>query len=170
MAIVNPIHLLEQGERLLRPRGDDKLIRQADRRRAISASYYAVFHFTLAAVADQFVGKANRKTALYARVYRSIDHGSLNKLCKKFNSPQALNDLSECAPQGGFGPNIKEFASLAAQLKEKRELADYDPTQWVTIADARKAIAEARSAIARFGNASTARRRAFLTLIIFSAR
>jgi uncharacterized protein (UPF0332 family) len=169
MAIVNSKHLLDQADRLLRPGDSIRYVRQADRRRAISAAYYAVFHFTLTALADEFVGKTERRTARYALAYRSVDHGTLTKLCKNIGNPNTLANLSQFAPEKGFGPNILEFASLVAQLKEKRTAADYDPTLWVTLSDARKAIDEARSAMLRFGKATVARRRAFLSLLIFSA-
>jgi len=170
VAILNPRHLLEQAERLLEPSGGRSLARQADRRRAISSAYYAVFHVTLAALADQFVGKGDRKSVLYALAYRSIDHGPLTKLCKAISNPQTRVKFLPYFPDNGLGANIIEYASLLAQLKEKRTAADYDPSHWVTIDDARQAIAEARSAIEGFTKASSARRRAFLALLIFPVR
>lgn len=170
MAIINPRHLLEQAERLLETAKPSGLIRQADRRRSISTAYYAVFHFTLAALADEFVGKAERKTARYALAYRSVDHGSLAKLCKLVSNPNSRDKLAPYAPDAGFGANIERFASLMAQLKEKRTTADYDPSRWLTIKEARQAIAEARSAIEGFNKASAARRRAFLALLVFPLR
>ena len=170
MAIVNPQHLLEQAERLLEPRGSRPLIRQADRRRAISSAYYAVFQFTVAALADEFIGKVERKTARYASAYRSIDHKPLANLCKKNSDPKTRDNLASYAPKSGFGPNIIEFASLLAQLKEKRTAADYDPSYWLTIEDARQAITDAHSAMERFEKASSERRRALLAMLAFPPR
>lgn len=170
MAILNPRHLIEQAERLLEPAGTSRLIRQADRRRAISSAYYAVFHSTLAALADEFVGKADRKSEQYALVYRSIDHKPLAILCKKISNPNTRGQFLLYFPDDGLGPNIIEYASLLAQLKEKRTAADYDPSHWVTLDDARQAIVDARSAIEGFTKASVARRRAFLALLVFPMR
>lgn len=172
MAVLNPKHLLEQAERLLEPRGSPVLIRQADRRRAISAAYYAVFHFTLIAVADQFVGRAERKTALYALAYRSIDHSKLESLCKVARSEQ-IDRKSKYAKfilENSFGESVREFASLLLDLKEKRNSSDYDPSHWVKIADARRAISAAKSAIEKFENARQDETIAFLTLLVFPPR
>jgi hypothetical protein len=170
MAILNPRHLLQQAERLLEPANSSGLVRQADRRRAISSAYYAVFHFMLAALADEFVGKTERKTARYALAYRSIDHGSLAKLCKVVSNPRSRDKLAPFASDDGFGADIERFASLMAQVKEKRTAADYDPSHWVTIKDSRQAITDAGSAIEGFKKASVARRHAFLTLLVFPMR
>jgi hypothetical protein len=172
MAILNPKHLLEQAERLLEPRGSPVVIRQADRRRAISAAYYAVFHCTLTAVADQFVGRADRKTARYALSYRSIDHSKLERLCKVAKRAQIdrNSEYAKFISADSFGENIRNFASLLLELKEKRSSADYDPSHWVKIADARNAISSARSAIEQFENAQSAEMMTFLTLLVFHPR
>ena len=175
MAILNRKHLLEQAERLLEPRGSkgsEVLIRQADRRRAISAAYYAVFHFALAAVADQFVGRAERKAARYALAYRSIDHNKLEGLCKVARLAQIdrKSKYAKFVPEDGFGESIRVFASLFLELKEKRNSADYDPSHWVKIVDARNAISAARSAIEQFENAQPDETMTFLTLLVFPPR
>lgn len=170
MAILNPDHLLEQAEYLLQARNSLGQIRQADRKRAISAAYYAVFHFTLTAFADEFVGKKKRKTARYALAYRGIDHGALERLCKIISKEQLAEKYTKYFPADGVGANIREFASLVVELKEKRTSADYDPAHWSKIADARTAISAARSAMMRFSRASLDRRKAFLTLLLFPPR
>lgn len=172
MAILNPVHLLEQAERLLKPRGSGVLIRQADRRRAISAAYYAVFHYMLTAVADQFVGREARKTARYALAYRSLDHNKLEELCK-IASNEKIDKKSKYAkfiPEESFSTNIRIFASLLIDLKEKRNSADYDPLHWVKIADARNAISAARSAIEQFDNAQPEETVTFISLLVFAKR
>lgn len=172
MAILNPAHLLEQAERLLEPRGSKILIRQADRRRAISAAYYAAFHYILTAVADQFVGREDRKSARYVLAYRSLDHNKLEDLCK-VASNEKIDGKSKYAkfiPQESFCANIRNFASLLIDLKEKRNSADYDPSHWVKIADARNAISAARSAITQFADAQEDERVTFLALLVFAKR
>jgi hypothetical protein len=170
MAILNSQHLLEQATRLLEMKSALGTVRQVDRRRAISAAYYAVFHAILTATADEFAGTAARKTARYALVYRSIDHARLESLCKDVNRENLPDRLVAYAPANGFGPNIREFSALLVELKEKRISADYDPSHWIKIADAKQAIESARSAIDRFGKANPPRRKAFLTLLVFLPR
>src|SRR5262249_25719796 len=58
VAILDPEHLFDQADRLVAPPPAGPP-RQADVRRAISAAYYAVFHGTLAAVADHLRARAS---------------------------------------------------------------------------------------------------------------
>src|ERR1700691_675527 len=83
LAILNPEHLLEQANRLIAPPPAGPP-RQVDVRRAISAAYYAVFHATLAAAADQLVGVTKRASSGYTLVYRSIDHKELRELFSRW--------------------------------------------------------------------------------------
>src|SRR4051794_12882066 len=55
VTIPNAEHLLDQAERLIAP-GGRGAPRQVDLRRAISNSYYALFHAVSMAGADQFIG------------------------------------------------------------------------------------------------------------------
>ncbi len=169
MPILNPEHLLEQADRLTAPPPAGPP-RQVDLRRAISAAYYAVFHFVLIAGADEFVGRINRRTQRYALVYRSADHRSFLDLCKEALKPTPVPKYLRYLPGNGLGRNIQAFASAAKELQEKRHLADYDPSYRVKTSDAAKAIGTARSAIASFQRANGARRKAFLTLLLFSPR
>lgn len=69
MAVLNPSHLFEQANKLIAIQVGPP--RQVDIRRAISAAYYATFHATITAAADQFIGVTNRDTSRYGLVYRS---------------------------------------------------------------------------------------------------
>lgn len=170
MAILNPMHLLEQAERLMSPRDRSTVIRQADRRRAISAAYYATFHLVLTAVADEFVGSAHRKKARYALAYRSVEHSNLEALCKEAIKQTLREKYLRYVTGGTFGEEIRAFASLLLELKEKRTSADYDPSHWTGLVDARTAIASARSAIEQFQSAPSSKKKAFLTLLAFPPR
>lgn len=173
MAILIPRHLLEQAERLLEPRKSGQNptgVRQVDRRRAISSAYYAVFHAILTDLADQFVGWDQRKSSRYALAYRHIDHSQLEALSNQVIKQTPAKKYLPFMPDGGFDDSIREFASLVIDLKGDRNSADYDPSRWVGITDARLAIAQARAAIERFANAPDEQRRVFLTLLAFPPR
>jgi hypothetical protein len=70
VAVLNPNHLFEQANKLITIQTGPP--RQVDIRRAISAAYYATFHATITAAADQFIGVTNRDTSRYGLVYRSV--------------------------------------------------------------------------------------------------
>lgn len=169
MAILNPDHFFEQAENLIVPPPAGPS-RQVNIRRAISAAYYGLFHATLIAAADQFIGVTKRSTNLYTLVYRAVDHKGLRLLCEEVKRQRPTPKYVPYQPSGGFGPNIVAFAFAAIELQEKRHEADYNPMVRMKTLDAQLAIAAARAALARFKTASDPSREAFLTLLLFPPR
>ncbi len=169
MAILNPEHLLEQANRLIEPPPAGPP-RQVDIRRAISAAYYAVFHFTLAEAANKFVGKTKQGTRPYELVYRSVDHGALYQLCTDAAKPTLPAKLALYVPQSKFGRDIQQFAGMVLELQRKRQSADYNPSIRVKTSDALLAVRAARNALTRFNAAGAVEREAFLSLLLFKPR
>lgn len=169
MPILNPEHLFQQAERLLRAVSPGQP-RQVDLRRAESTAYYGLFHFTLTALADEVVGVTLRTTSRYALVYRTIDHGTLKKLCLEASRPRPSGKFQRYVPPGGFGPDIHSFAVAVVDLQDRRHQADYDPLSRLRPSDAHLVIATARSAITRFKAAPEDSRKLFLTLLLCPPR
>jgi hypothetical protein len=169
VAILNPEHLFQQADKLASSHSAGPP-RQADIRRAISAAYYGVFHATLAAAADQFVGKTKRTESRYGLVYRSVDHSALRVICEEVKKQTLRPKYMRYAPPNGFGPNIAAFAAAVIELQEKRHSADYDPLVRMRQSDAIAATKTARAALVRFSKASVNRRKAFLGLLLFPPR
>ncbi len=134
---------------------------ETDLRRAVSDTYYALFHFTLVAAVDMVLGSSARSSTLYALVYRSVEHVRLRALCANVSASKPQVPF---VPAGGFG-EIAKFASIVANLYEQRNLADYDPSQTYT---ANKAlwISDAREAIKWFQGSTQEQQQAFLTLLL----
>jgi hypothetical protein len=169
VAILNPEHLFEQADGLIGPPPAGPP-RQADLRRAISAAYYGVFHATLTAGADLFVGAVHRSTSRYGLVYRSVGHRWLRELCEQVQKQTLPARYVAYAPQNGFGQNIPTFATAIIELQEKRHRADYDPSIRVSSSDALLAVGTARAALVRFQQADAEPREAFLSLLLFPPR
>ena len=169
MPVLNPDHLLEQAERLITPPVGGAP-RQADLRRAISNAYYGLFHAVVTEAADDLAGRTHRQTPRYALVYRSIDHRSLRKLCEDVVKTTLPARYADFEPRGGFGPDLIAVATALVDLQEKRHLADYDPLFRARVSDAVLAVATGRSALNRFRSASNPRRRAFVSLVVFTPR
>jgi uncharacterized protein (UPF0332 family) len=168
VAILNPEHLFEQAEKLITPQAGRP--RQVGIRRSISAAYYAIFHATITAAADKFVGVSNRGNSRYGLVYRSVSHVWLRDLCKEVQKQTLPNKFRSFVPNTGFGRNIVAFAEMAVELQEKRHSADYDVMIRINRSDAVVAIATARAALKRFQKANKTRRVAFLSLLLFPPR
>lgn len=144
--------------------------RQADLRRAISDTYYGLFHAVVTEAADEFVGRTKRDTPRYELVYRSIDHRSLRDVCENIVKDTLPAKYRKYEPSGGFGPDLKALATAVNDLQEKRHAADYDPLYRVRISDAVLAIATGRAPLTRFRNANRTKRKVFLSLVAFSPR
>jgi hypothetical protein len=160
----DPDRLFEQADALINNHNDE-----TDLRRAVSAAYYGVFHFTLRALADWIIGSANRSTARYGLVYRSVDHKVLRTLCDQIRGSKVNPIILPFEPVGGFGL-VKNFARDVLNLYEQRILADYDPARPLGHPDALGAVSIARPAVADFQAATPEQREAFLTLLAFRPR
>jgi hypothetical protein len=169
VAILNPEHLFEQADALIRPSPAGPP-RQVNLRRAISAAYYGIFHAAVTAATDLFIGAVHRGTKQYGLVYRSVDHRWLRELCEQAQKQTLPGRFSAYAPQSGFGSDIAAFATAVIELQEKRHRADCDPLIRVNSADAILAVTTARAALARLQQADPASRQAFLTFLLFRPR
>jgi hypothetical protein len=141
-----------------------------DIRRAISAAYYGIFHATLAAAADRYVGSSKRGTGEYGLVYRAIDHSGLREICKQACKSSLPPKYAPYVPPTGFGADLAAFATAVLELQQKRHAADYDPMVRMTRSDANAATATARAALGRFNSPPSEHRTAFLRLLLFEPR
>lgn len=164
-----PSDLLAQAARLAAPQRGAP--RQTDLARAISAAYYALFHHLLGQMADELVGKAHKSTPEYELVYRSVNHGSLAKLCDdatKSPLPAKYRRI-EGLPQG-FSSRVQICATALTELQEKRHQADYAPRARFLKSDVLNANGQASSGISAINNTDENERRVFLYLMAFAPR
>jgi hypothetical protein len=169
MPILNVEHLLDQAVRLITtPSGGPR--RQADLRRAISSVYYSVFHATLTAAGDAFVGRTLRASPRYALVYRGINHRDLRSLCEVAGKHPAPSKYRPFIPARGFGHDLRTFASAVIELQDARYDADYDPRLSVRTSDVTAAIELARTGLAHWIEAQADEKATFLTLLTFPPR
>lgn len=70
--------------------------RQADLRRSISTSYYAVFHELAEVAANRLIGTSSspQKTPAWARVYRALNHQMIKKACGLRDAQNYSQDLA----------------------------------------------------------------------------
>jgi uncharacterized protein (UPF0332 family) len=102
---------------------DPKRPKQVSLRRAISTSYYAVFHLLTAHAALRFIPK--RPSGLVARVGRAFSHQEMKKVCQTFNSKPLAEPLLTLVGQFP-SDQLRNIASAFIELQEQRLKADYD--------------------------------------------
>ena len=134
--------------------------RETNLRRAVSTTYYALFHALATCCADMFVGGqgANRSQAAWRQAYRALQHGDVRKRCER----QAI--IKE------FPTEIRIFAHLFVLMQIERHRADYDPEVIVSKDEVLQYIAEAERRLSRFIKAPAKDRRAFAVYVLFPIR
>ena len=134
--------------------------RQTDLCRAISNSYYALFHTLARCGADELAGKtrASRSQPAWEQIYRGLEHG------------HARNQCQNHAVITRFPPEIREFAEHFLLMQRHRHRADYAAvTTWQRLAVL--ALVDAtEDVIRRFNSAPVRDRRAFAIHALFRTR
>ena len=132
--------------------------RQENLRKAVSASYYAMFHALCRSNADTMTGRQSNTVSrrAWTRSYRALDHRQAkNRLL------QARQDLPAAAQQ---------FATTFTLLQNQREAADYDPHFRLSRAEAVTLLNMAENAIHGYLQLPAGQRRAMATLVLLQER
>lgn len=100
-------------------------IADIDCRRAVSASYYAVFHLIASAVAAQV--SPQEPDGLRGRCQRALEHRAMKNAMARFLTQDGVRRLSEeIAVPCAFSQDIATIARVFGELQDARHLADYD--------------------------------------------
>ncbi|WP_166507224.1 hypothetical protein [Frigidibacter mobilis] len=137
---------------------DPSICDQASLRRAISSSYYALFHALARAFANAIVGEdEGRPRKAWVEVYRGVDHGACKEACKK-------------ASEVDFPQPIQHVADAFQQLMLARQSADYDPVERFDAAGTLQYVSLAESAIAALQEAEKPDIVAFAAWVLITSR
>jgi hypothetical protein len=162
--------LLSHADQLLETKGKGAPA-QVNLRRAVSASYYALFHNLLTDAADALVGKTKRPEPAYALVYRAFEHSKMRQRAEQAINPGSK--LSKSLPRFGipkFSEHIRRGATAFVDLRLERHRADYDPRYKLVLETAKAQVDAARTAIDNFSKASEPEYRLFLLMLLFDPR
>jgi len=131
---------------------------QANLRRAISTSYYAVFHALAKTVADSLVGstKANRPNKAWVEVYRGLGHGNCKDACIR-------------AQKIAFPEELLNFADTLVQLQAARHDADYNPMARYSKREAQLYVASAEKSIQTLKHVSAKDKKAFAAWVLITS-
>lgn len=88
--------------------------RSADLKRALSTTYYALFHWLCRANADALCGLRQRQSEAWVQTYRALDHAKAKRAFKRLQEQQTDGALVA-------------LAELFVELQELRHHSDYDP-------------------------------------------
>ena len=133
--------------------------RQAWLRRAVSTTYYALFHTMARCGADMLAGStpANRSQPAWRQAYRALEHGHARKQCS--------NALMKKFPE-----EIQSFEQTFVEMQGQRHTADYDPEPRLVRSDVLQLIDITAKAITEFKKATPAERKAFAIYVLLKTR
>lgn len=135
-----------------------KTPRQADLRRAVSTSYYALFHALARNCADILLGVGpDRPDKAWNHVYRALDHGFAKRACRR------LRELE-------FPPDICLCGDAFVTLQEARHEADYNPSYKIDRSETLSFVYMAEYAIASLKAASRKDRKALAVQLLLNRR
>ncbi|SEK79345.1 hypothetical protein SAMN05443999_102275 [Roseovarius azorensis] len=132
---------------------------ESDLRRATSDLYYALFHRVCEALIEPIgvVFDSNPFKEMYRTLYRIPDHGFLEKRCKEVKGHS-------------FSDAISAFANQIAVMKNKRELADYDPLATFVISGIENDVQVVTSVLENFNLADPIERVRFAYFVSLKGR
>lgn len=133
--------------------------RETNLRRAVSTTYYAMFHCLAQNCADLLVGGAgaDRSEPAWRQAYRALQHGTARQRCEQ-------------PPIRQFPAPIQEFARKFVEMQIKRENADYDPEGIYRKSDILAYIGTVENLIIQFQQAEPKDRRAFAVYLLLHLR
>lgn len=133
---------------------------QASLRRAVSTTYYALFHGLAENCADMLVGPSgsDRAESAWEQAYRALQHGTLRSRCN--NSGMMLT----------FPTEIQKLGAQLLYLQPRRENADYDPSIILEQSAVIRDIEVTEQRIAQFRQAPERDRRAFAAYVLMPLR
>lgn len=127
-------------------------------RRAVSDSYYALFHALCQMSADAFVGVTQRQTDAWRRMYRGHSHSFMKDELKRSETRQ-------------INVAFARIGTAFILLQENRHIADYDPwTPYRRRGDVQPLISAADAAIQDIDNLTPDLARQLGAIILFKNR
>ena len=130
---------------------------QARLRRAVSTTYYALFHCLAASAADLLIGV--ERNPAWHRAYRALEHGRARSECRQVQT----------MPE--FPVEIRDFAEAFVVLQKARQEADYalDAAAYQE-SDVLGYVVSAEIVIRQFEQATVDARRGFIAHVLFRQR
>jgi len=143
--------LLDQAEHLATK--EPRKPRQSSLRRAVSATYYALFHLLVDEAVVRFV-KGPDASTLRNLLRRAFDHGEMKGMSKAFSGGTLPPSLA-AALKGPIPVDLREAAETFVELQEARHEADYDLSRRFVRAEVKDLIAETRNVFQRWSTVRT---------------
>lgn len=156
--------LLEQAEALATlDKGKPK---QANLRRAVSSTYYALFHYLVDQSCQAILGTQHSRRGYRHALARAFAHGTMKDACGSFSGTQLPAAIAKSLPKDtkgrlGIPSEVQVIASAFKELQQKRHLADYDLSERFKRSEVLALVEQVEAVIAQFDGAQASDGRQF---------
>lgn len=159
--------LLDHASRLLAT----SPVKEVDCRRAVSASYYALFHLLSEAAASQV--SPPTPSGMSGKIQRLLNHGIMLKAANVFTSQNNFKNFSsKLGVSCVYLPDLAIVAKVFEELQDARHTADYDAVDTKSVIDRSWALDYLKNAKLAFEAwnrvKATDEARLFLVALIFN--
>jgi hypothetical protein len=129
--------------------------KQVNLRRAVSSTYYAMFHFLVNESCCMQLGTAHAQIPFRNALARAFNHTVMRSACNGYGGGTLRDSMVKGLPRDSndryaIPPEIQRVASTFSHLQEKRHLADYDRGERFNRSDVLMLIEKARVSIDSF--------------------
>lgn len=121
--------------------------KQASLRRAVSAAYYALFHFLVDAACRNIVGTGHQRRHLRHVIARAFSHSTMKNASKSFAGGTLPAGLSTTLLSSTISSGLRDVAEAFVTLQEERHRADYVLAKPFSKSEVTDLIHTARNAI-----------------------
>jgi uncharacterized protein (UPF0332 family) len=154
---------------------DRKKPKQVNLRRAVSATYYAVFHYLVHEACCAQIGTQHDQAAFRQVLGRAYSHHVMKQACASFAGGTLKESVKKGLTLGSAGTYlilkpIQRIAAAFTDLQEKRHLADYDLTERFQRGEVLSLIEEAEDRIAEFSSLGTSNDKSFFLACLWAWR
>ena len=134
---------------------DAKKPKQANLRRAVSAAYYAVFHYLVDEACRVQFGTQHAQAPFRHVLGRAFAHSTMKLACNSFGGGNLKETVIKGLPRDAHGnyaipETIQYLAYTFVELQQKRQVADYDRSERFKRSEVLILIEHAKDRVAEF--------------------
>lgn len=147
--------------------------KQANLRRAVSALYYALFHYFVNEACRGILGTQHAQQGFRYSLARAFVHTTMKDACRSFQGGTLPDPVKKPLPKSAAGSydinkSIQNIAATFVDLQRRRHLADYDLSERFKRTEVLTLIELAEAQIEDFSNLPASVDRQFFLVCLLS--
>jgi hypothetical protein len=143
--------------------------RQVNLRRAVSATYYGLFHALTDEACRLMFGASHADTPYRHVLGRAFTHGAMKQACAAFAGGTLKAAVAKGLPPAFSVPvEVRKLADTFVDLQEKRHAADYDRTESFRRLDVLALVEDVEANLNAFAGLATSSEKKFFLVCLLA--